>query len=184
MSFMGGGGARLNGPSPSRRSARLAGDDPVTSTSYDVQPISGGSTYASRITQDTSTGLITLVDTSLFNLYQYQPEGWDVSADDERPTPNGRISVHGDATFILEEKRQISLRLPMFDYAGYVNEGGPANHKARVTSALLRGVSLQVGVKNVFAALPPTDVYYNNDYISPYGDRRLHSYWFTLHKKF
>jgi outer membrane receptor protein involved in Fe transport len=51
---------------------------------------------------------------------------------------------------------------------------------------LLAGVKLQVGIKNVFNALPPFDVYYDasNYFTSPYGDTRGRSYWVSVIKQF
>jgi len=50
---------------------------------------------------------------------------------------------------------------------------------------LLDGVTVQVGVRNIFDKVPPFDVkddaYY---YVSPYGDMRLRSYWISLRKEF
>lgn len=52
-------------------------------------------------------------------------------------------------------------------------------------SKLLSGVTVQLGVRNVFDKIPPFDVYYStNYYLSPYGDTRLRSYWLTLKKAF
>jgi len=50
---------------------------------------------------------------------------------------------------------------------------------------LLDGVNLQLGVRNIFDAVPPMDVnFVNNYYLSPYGDVRLRSYWLSARKSF
>jgi iron complex outermembrane receptor protein len=49
----------------------------------------------------------------------------------------------------------------------------------------LSGVSVQLGIRNVFNKVPPFDAYYNSSYYhSPFGDARLRSYYLTLAKKF
>ena len=52
-------------------------------------------------------------------------------------------------------------------------------------AAILDGLTVQVGVRNVFDKVPPLDVYYaGNFYESPYGDMRMRSYWITVKKAF
>jgi iron complex outermembrane recepter protein len=55
----------------------------------------------------------------------------------------------------------------------------------RHADSLLSGLSVQVGVRNVFNRVPPMDAYFaGNNYFSPYGDIRLRSYWVTVKKAF
>jgi hypothetical protein len=54
---------------------------------------------------------------------------------------------------------------------------------------LLNGLTVQIGVRNVFASEAPMDVAYstisgNFYYRSPFGDPRLRSYWISLRKRF
>jgi iron complex outermembrane receptor protein len=55
-----------------------------------------------------------------------------------------------------------------------------------LSNKLLSGVTVQLGVRNVFNKLPPFDYYYYNQnyYESPYGDLRLRTYWLTVKKTF
>lgn len=53
--------------------------------------------------------------------------------------------------------------------------------------SLLSGFAVQAGIKNLFDATPPLDVYYGTFrgyYASPFGDPRLRSYWVSLSKDF
>lgn len=58
----------------------------------------------------------------------------------------------------------------------------PATHQ-RGLEKLLSGLSIQLGVKNVFNQLPPYDYYYSY-YTSPLGDLRLRSAWISIKKAF
>ncbi|MEJ1971975.1 MAG: TonB-dependent receptor [Lacunisphaera sp.] len=52
-------------------------------------------------------------------------------------------------------------------------------------AALLDGLTVQLGVHNVFDKVAPLDVEYStNYYLSPYGDMRLRSYWLSVKKAF
>jgi outer membrane receptor protein involved in Fe transport len=52
-------------------------------------------------------------------------------------------------------------------------------------AALLSGVSVQFGMRNVFNKAPPFDVLWSGLYYnSPYGDMRLRTYWLNLKKSF
>lgn len=53
----------------------------------------------------------------------------------------------------------------------------------RVGASVLTGMTIQVGVKNVFGKLPPYDAGYSY-YTSPYGDLRLRSYSLSVRKEF
>jgi outer membrane receptor protein involved in Fe transport len=48
---------------------------------------------------------------------------------------------------------------------------------------LLDGMSMQVGIRNVFNKLPPFDVFYTY-YVSPYGDPRLRNFSIIVRKRF
>ena len=50
--------------------------------------------------------------------------------------------------------------------------------------ALLSGVTVQAGVKNVFDKVAPFDAFYSPYYYSPYGNVRLRSYWLSVKKEF
>lgn len=64
---------------------------------------------------------------------------------------------------------------------GYAFDNQPANRGG--FPALLSGLSLQMGVKNVFNRVPPYDYFYAY-YTSPLGDVRLRSIWFSVKKTF
>ena len=55
-----------------------------------------------------------------------------------------------------------------------------------LSSKLLSGLSVQLGVRNIFNKTPPFDYYYyiSNYYESPYGDLRLRTYWLSVKKSF
>ncbi|MBL9207510.1 MAG: TonB-dependent receptor [Opitutaceae bacterium] len=62
-------------------------------------------------------------------------------------------------------------------------ESGPRVALSR--SKLLSGLSVQVGVRNVFDKVPPYDAYSSAVYFfSPYGDLRLRSTWVSVKKAF
>ncbi|MBL8271735.1 TonB-dependent receptor domain-containing protein, partial [Steroidobacter sp.] len=47
------------------------------------------------------------------------------------------------------------------------------------------GLTVQVGVSNVFNDVPPLDVFYDRtSYYSPFGDARLREYWLSLNQRF
>ena len=60
---------------------------------------------------------------------------------------------------------------------------GGDGHLKRVVAGLLAGMTIQVGVKNIFEKLPPYDAGYSF-YTSPYGDIRLRSYSISVRKSF
>jgi outer membrane receptor protein involved in Fe transport len=53
----------------------------------------------------------------------------------------------------------------------------------RLGTTILTGMTIQVGVKNIFGKLPPYDANYAY-YTSPYGDLRLRSYSLSVRKEF
>jgi iron complex outermembrane recepter protein len=69
-------------------------------------------------------------------------------------------------------------------FAGYTfNSSSGATHPS-LGSTLTDGISIQLGIKNVFNTLPPLDVSYGPFYASPYGDLRLRDVWLTVKKTF
>ncbi len=72
-------------------------------------------------------------------------------------------------------------------FVGYAfgrQTGGAAGAGSRVAS-VLDGVTVQLGVRNIFDQVPPIDTYYtSNYYLSPFGDTRLRSFWLNLKKAF
>ncbi len=71
-------------------------------------------------------------------------------------------------------------------YAGYTfrrGGGNRADRPAGLGARLLDGLSVEGGVKNVFNKVPPYDAFYAY-YTSPYGDKRLRSYWVSVRKQF
>lgn len=49
---------------------------------------------------------------------------------------------------------------------------------------LFSGLTVQIGVKNLFNRVPPFDAFYSPFYYSPYGDVRLREYWISIRKAF
>ena len=50
---------------------------------------------------------------------------------------------------------------------------------------VLDGLTVQLGIRNLFDTEPPLDAYYRANYfVSPFGDTRLRSYWLNLRKAF
>lgn len=59
-----------------------------------------------------------------------------------------------------------------------------AQYSVASQNSTLDGLTLQVGIKNVFNHVPPFDAAYNPYYYSPFGDPRLRSYWLSINKHF
>lgn len=89
--------------------------------------------FASRVIRDPVTGRITHMDASLINGYEYRTEGFDLSVGYQRDTALGTFEFNATGTYILREQRQSVADGPFVEYAGYVNEGGPAKRKASAT---------------------------------------------------
>ena len=67
-------------------------------------------------------------------------------------------------------------------YVSYTVASG--RHRSRFKRAS-EGLTIQLGVRNIFDDVPPLDVSYSsNHYLSPYGDIRLRSYWINVKKSF
>ena len=96
-------------------------------------------TYGHRVTRDPATGRITMIDTSLMNLYQYITKGWDVQVDYVRQTRWGNFGVSTLATLVDSERRQLTLETPMVDYGGWVNEGGPIEFRGNMLLSWEKG---------------------------------------------
>lgn len=97
------------------------------------QIVSAGSALASRVTRDPSSGLITLVNTSLLNLNKLVTEGWDVSIDYRKKTGIGTVELYAVGTEITHYAQQTSATTPLLEYAGYVDSGGPGKLKGNAT---------------------------------------------------
>jgi len=96
-------------------------------------------TYSDRVTRDPATGRVTLINTSLLNLYQYVTKGWDVQVDYVRQTRWGNFGVSSLATLVDSEQRQLALDIPMVEYAGWVNEGGPIEFRGNMLLSWEKG---------------------------------------------
>lgn len=219
------------------------------------------SLFPDRVTRD-SNGMITLVDTSLTNLFHRVTEGFDLGADYHIKTDFGTFTLHASQSVVLHLKNQYLLDQPEYDLVGFPSEGGAVKYKSNGTFTwetphwlvgwtatwygsykqygaiggsvadqnggvadsryintqggdtipyqiyhdiiasytfwskdgpgvrcawrrMLAGLSIQLGVKNVFNKPGPFDVYYdNNYYISPYADASLRTYWINVKKSF
>jgi len=95
--------------------------------------------FPSRVTRDPVTNRITLIDETLINGYEYRTNGVDLSVGYRRDTPAGTFDFNATGTCILHERRQTVADGPFVEYAGYVNEGGPAKRKANATLSWRRG---------------------------------------------
>lgn len=89
--------------------------------------------FASRVTRDPSTGLITSVDLSPVNAEEYKTSGWDLKADYRKPTTAGTFGVRVAGTYIKYDLRQYTIGSPFLEYAGFPNEGGEGKFKANGT---------------------------------------------------
>jgi iron complex outermembrane recepter protein len=87
-----------------------------------------------------------------------------------------RVAAQGASTIPSQTYHDI--------FAGYVfaREKSPAQSH-RWGAGLLHDLGIQVGVKNAFNKVPPFDAFYQY-YTSPYGDKRLRSYWVSVRKQF
>lgn len=101
--------------------------------SLDAQTIiSQAVLFPGRVTRDTN-GLITLVDTSLLNLFVLKTKGIDLSFDYERNTALGRVSLHGTGSMINSIQTQYALNTPAYESVGFPAEGGAAKYKANIS---------------------------------------------------
>lgn len=88
-------------------------------------------------------------------------------------------------TYILEQGSDTIPSQMYHDvFVGYTFGQSPIGGEKRraFRSKLLDGLTVQLGIGNVFKKVPPLDVYYN--YLSLYGDIRLRSYRLSLKKAF
>jgi len=73
-------------------------------------------------------------------------------------------------------------------FAGYTfgtQESGPSSRLGAVANRIMRGLSVQIGVRNVFNQVPSFDaIGVSYLYASRYGDLRLRTWWMTLKKAF
>jgi iron complex outermembrane recepter protein len=92
------------------------------------------SIYPERVTRDASNR-ITLVDTSLVNLYRRDTEGWDLNATYTRKTAIGTFGLSATQSIILHLKNQFSQSLPEYDAVGFhpADLGGVTKYKSNVT---------------------------------------------------
>jgi hypothetical protein len=89
--------------------------------------------FASRVTRDPATGLITTVDTSPLNAAKYKTSGWDLKVDYRNPTQWGELGVRVVGTYVESDLRQHTINSPFVEYAGFPNDGGQARLKANAS---------------------------------------------------
>jgi iron complex outermembrane receptor protein len=89
--------------------------------------------FASFVTRNPATGLITLLNDSYVNATQYKTNGWDLTLDYRKPTSVGTFDLHALGTFIEHDLRQFDVGGPTLEYVGYPSEGGEAKAKANIT---------------------------------------------------
>lgn len=68
-------------------------------------------------------------------------------------------------------------------YASYQFGDGDGKANRKYINYFLKGLRIQLGVRNLMNERPPLDVFYSY-YTSPYGDRRLRSFWISVRKGF
>jgi iron complex outermembrane receptor protein len=102
-------------------------------TSPTAQQVVSNPAFASRVTRDPTTGLITTVDLSYLNAEQYQTDGWDLALDYRKPTVIGIFDLHAVGTVIEHDRRQYTIGGAFLDYVGYPSEGGEAKAKANTS---------------------------------------------------
>ncbi len=99
------------------------------------------------------------------------------------------IQYAGGAVYSTSVAAQGSETLPAQTYHDFFASyafgklDGGNGHLKRAIAGLLAGMTIQVGVKNIFEKLPPYDAGYSF-YTSPYGDIRLRSYSISVRKSF
>jgi iron complex outermembrane receptor protein len=91
--------------------------------------------FASRVTRDPTTGLVTQIDESYINAFKYETSGQDLSVHYDKSTSFGRFNVNLIGTFIQHEKRQLDFTNPLVDYVGWTNSEGEAKGKANAVLA-------------------------------------------------
>jgi iron complex outermembrane recepter protein len=89
--------------------------------------------YASRVTRDPTTGLVTLINESYINAPEFRTEGYDLSLDWVKPTHIGTWHFRAAATLIRLEDRQLAIGGPAEDYVGWPDEGGETKLKLNGT---------------------------------------------------
>jgi len=97
-----------------------------------VQTIVDNPAFASRVTRDPTTGLITTVDCSLINAAEYKTSGYDLTVSYKKSTNIGVFGARLSGTDIQHDLRQYAIGSPFLEYAGYTNDGGEAKLKANL----------------------------------------------------
>src|SRR5262249_16749925 len=98
-----------------------------------LQQIVSDPAFASRVTRDSVTARITLIDDSPRNATIYKTQGWDLTLDYHKPTAVGTFGLHALGTIIEQDKRQYAIGSPLLSYLGYSADGGEAKTKANLT---------------------------------------------------
>jgi len=97
-----------------------------------VQTIVDNPAFASRVTRDPTTGLITQVDASLINAAEYKTSGFDLTVSYKKSTGIGVFGVRLAGTAIQHDLRQYAIGSPFLEYAGYTDDGGESKLKANL----------------------------------------------------
>jgi iron complex outermembrane receptor protein len=97
-----------------------------------VQSIVDNPAFASRVTRDPTTGLITTVDCSLINATEYKTSGYDLAVSYKRGTAYGLFGARLAGTAIQHDLRQYAIGSPFLEYAGYADDGGEPKLKANL----------------------------------------------------
>ena len=97
------------------------------------QEIVSNPAYASRVTRDPTTGLITTINQSYVNAEQYKTDGFDLTLGYHRETSLGTFDFTAYGTYIAHDQRQYTVGGALVDYAGYPAEGGEAKLKGNAT---------------------------------------------------
>ena len=104
-------------------------------TTPTAQQIVSNPAYQGRVTRDSTTGLISVVDISLVNAEMYKAEGWNFTVDYRKASPAGTFDLSALATLVEHDRRQYTIGGALLDYVGFPSEGGEAKFKG---NAMLR----------------------------------------------
>ena len=72
----------------------------------------------------------------------------------------------------------------IFGSYAFGRQGSGPGRQSRISRALLKGLTLKAGVRNLLDSAPPFDAYNNPYFYSYYGSPNLREYWISVRKDF
>jgi outer membrane receptor protein involved in Fe transport len=99
-------------------------------TTPGAQLVVSNPAFASRVTRDPTTGLITFIDLSYLNAVEYKTNGWDPTIEYHKPTAFGIFDLHIGGTVVARDMRQYTIGGLFLNYDGYPADGGEGKIKA------------------------------------------------------